>query len=166
MAYDSPYRKVGIALGKFRSGRQDEYGIYEMANSTTGDLYVRYEGYREGFHMYGLPMGGPMWQPPIAHLAEKEFALTGLNWQHVAYFDGREGGFGINRIQLITKTMDAVRKRHEGISLADLRKEVGDSLTSEAFTDVIDALLDARLIEIRMIDEGRRSKPLVYPIEK
>lgn len=95
MPYESPYIKVGTALSEpsGTKNRQREYGIYEMKDFALGTLYVKYDGYREGSHMYGLPAGGPDWSPPIYHRAEGPFALTDDHWAVVKYFDGRDGGF-------------------------------------------------------------------------
>ena len=55
--YGGELKRVGVAFTRSRAGRVDEYGIYRFEG---GDKeYAKYEGYREGGWMVGLPLAGP-----------------------------------------------------------------------------------------------------------
>jgi hypothetical protein len=64
---------IGVAFARHGAHRFGEYGVYRITEDT---VTVRYQGYREGTLMVGLPSAGPQawWQQPFLTRDRATFA--------------------------------------------------------------------------------------------
>lgn len=84
-AAEYPVKPIGLAVSHPRTAgddpRQDRYHIFAVEGDM---LQVEYIGYSIEGVVYGLPLGGPRWSPPV------RFASSRHGFRSVTMFEGNQ----------------------------------------------------------------------------